>query len=63
MGGFEDTMLLLKEKAEEMVREQVALQREREELRGNNGPLFGEHERRPQRFPWLPSAKNLRRGS
>ena len=39
-------MLLLKEKAKEMVRERVALRKEREELRGNNKRLFGELERR-----------------
>ena len=37
-------MLLLKEKAEEMVRERVALRREQEEFRGNNERLFGELE-------------------
>ena len=39
-------MLLLKEKAGEMVRERVALRREQEEFRGNNERLFGELDQR-----------------
>ena len=38
-------MLLLKEKAEEMVRERVALRREQEELWGDNERLFGKLKR------------------
>ena len=37
-------MILLKEKAEEMIREQVAPRREQEELRGDNKRLFIELE-------------------
>ena len=39
-----NVILLLKEKAEETVRERVALRREREELRGDNTWLFGKLE-------------------
>ena len=42
--GLVDAMLRLKEKAEEMVRERVALQREQEELQGNTKWLFFELE-------------------
>ena len=42
--GLADAMLRLKEKAEEMVRERVALQREQEELQGNTKWLFFELE-------------------
>ena len=42
--GLADAMLRLKEKAEEMVREQVVLRREQEELQGNNKWLFFELE-------------------
>ena len=42
--GLADAMLRLKEKAEEMVRERVALRREQEELQGNNKWLFFELE-------------------
>ena len=38
--GLADAMLRLKEKAEEMVLERVTLQREQEELQGNNEWLF-----------------------
>ena len=38
--GLADAMLRLKEKAEEMVRERVALRREQEELQGNDKWLF-----------------------
>ena len=37
-------MILLKEKAEEMIREQVALRREQEELQDDSTRLFGELE-------------------
>ena len=42
--GLADAMLRLKEKAEEMVWERVALRREQEELRGNSKWLFCELE-------------------
>ena len=38
--GLVDAMLQLKEKVKEMIREWVALQREQEELQGNNEWLF-----------------------